>query len=208
MCILLLLSRIFCVNQANLVDSFIYLYGFSTCSINCFVTGVQLLSYVQLFVTPWTVALQAPLSRGFPREEHWSGLPFPSQVIFPTQGLNLCLLHWQVDSLPLSHLGSPVRVDKASDSTRYMENVLCQKLSLSPIHHAFSLSNPRVFAFAVHSNLSLKKKKLSRVQLCDPMDYNLPGSSVHRIFWARILEWVAISFSGRSSQPSIQNHVS
>ena len=83
--------------------------------------------------------------------------------IFPDQGLNLCLLHWQVDSLPLSHLGSPVRVDKASDSTRYMENVLCQKLSLSPIHHAFSLSNPRVFAFAVHSNLSLKKKKSSVV---------------------------------------------
>ena len=29
-------------------------------------------------VTPWTVALQAPLSMGFPRQEYWSGLPFPS----------------------------------------------------------------------------------------------------------------------------------
>ena len=37
--------------------------------------------------------------------------------------------------------------------------------------------------------------------LCDPMDYSLPGSSVHGIFQARILEWVAISFSRRSSQP-------
>ena len=36
------------------------------------------LSHVQLFVTPWTVALQAPLSMGFPRQEYWSGLPFPS----------------------------------------------------------------------------------------------------------------------------------
>ena len=30
------------------------------------------------FVTPWTVAYQVPLSRGFPRKEDWSGLPFPS----------------------------------------------------------------------------------------------------------------------------------
>ena len=35
-------------------------------------------SCVQLFVTPWTVACQAPLSMGFPRQECWSGLPFPS----------------------------------------------------------------------------------------------------------------------------------
>ena len=32
---------------------------------------------VQLFVTPWTVALQAPLSMGFSRQEYWNGLPFP-----------------------------------------------------------------------------------------------------------------------------------
>ena len=37
--------------------------------------------------------------------------------------------------------------------------------------------------------------------LCDPIDCSLPGSSIHGIFQARILEWVAISFSRRSSQP-------
>ena len=37
--------------------------------------------------------------------------------------------------------------------------------------------------------------------LCNPMDYSLPGSSVHGIFQARTLEWVAISFSRRSFQP-------
>ena len=37
----------------------------------------QSLSRVQVFVTPWTVAHQATLSMGFPRQEHWSGLPFP-----------------------------------------------------------------------------------------------------------------------------------
>ena len=39
---------------------------------------VQSLSHVQLFVTPWTVAQQAPPSMGFSRQEYWSGLPFPS----------------------------------------------------------------------------------------------------------------------------------
>ena len=36
----------------------------------------QSLSCVQLFVTPWTVAHQAPLSMGVPKQEYWSGLPF------------------------------------------------------------------------------------------------------------------------------------
>ena len=40
--------------------------------------------------------------------------------------------------------------------------------------------------------------------LSDGMDYSLPGSSVHRISQARILEWVAISFSRGSSQPKIE----
>ena len=38
----------------------------------------MLVSHVQLFATPWTVACQAPLSMEFPRQEYWSGLPFPS----------------------------------------------------------------------------------------------------------------------------------
>ena len=48
----------------------------------------------------------------------------------------------------------------------------------------------------------------SCLTLCDPMDYSLPGSSIHRIFQARILEWVAISFSRRSSQPRDWTQVS
>ena len=39
---------------------------------------VQLLSHVRLFASLWIVAHQAPLSMGFPRQEYWSGLPFPS----------------------------------------------------------------------------------------------------------------------------------
>ena len=44
--------------------------------------------------------------------------------------------------------------------------------------------------------------------LCDPMDCKLPASSVHGIFQARVLEWVAISFSRRSSQPRDWTRVS
>ena len=40
--------------------------------------GLSLLSHVQLFATPWSVAHQAPLSMGFPRQEYWRGLPLPS----------------------------------------------------------------------------------------------------------------------------------
>ena len=44
--------------------------------------------------------------------------------------------------------------------------------------------------------------------LCNPMDCSLTGSSIHGIFQARILEWVAISFSRRSSQPGDWTQVS
>ena len=53
-----------------------------------------------------------------------------------------------------------------------------------------------------------KVKSLSRVQLWDPVDCSLPGSSVHGILQARILEWVAISFSRASSQPRDRTRVS
>ena len=43
--------------------------------------------------TPWTVARQAPLSMGFPRQEYWNGLSLPSPGIFQTQGSNPSLLH-------------------------------------------------------------------------------------------------------------------
>ena len=44
--------------------------------------------------------------------------------------------------------------------------------------------------------------------LCKPMDCSLPGSSVHGISQAKILKWVAISFSRGSSQPRDQTHIS
>ena len=68
-----------------------------------------LLSHVWLFCNLMDCSLpgQAPLSIGFPREEYWSVLPFPTLGIFLTHKLILCFLHWQADSLLLSCLGSP-----------------------------------------------------------------------------------------------------
>ena len=67
---------------------------------------VLLFSRICLFMTPWTVAHQAPLSMEFSRQEYWSGLPFPTPGIFLSQGLNLRLLHWQ--ALLLCHLESVI----------------------------------------------------------------------------------------------------
>ena len=46
-----------------------------------------MLSHVQLFVTPWHVTCQVPLSMGFPKQEYWSGLPFPSPGDLPHPGI-------------------------------------------------------------------------------------------------------------------------
>ena len=57
-------------------------------------------------------------------------------------------------------------------------------------------------------NVSESEVAQSCPTLCDPMDCRLPGSSVHRTLQARILEWVAISLSGWSSQPRVWTQVS
>ena len=64
-------------------------------------------SDIHLFVTPWTVVRQAPQSMGFPRQEYWSGLSFPSPGDLPDPGIKPFFLPWQEDYLPLSHQGSP-----------------------------------------------------------------------------------------------------
>ena len=61
---------------------------------------VKLLSRVQLFVTPWTVAHQASLSMGFSRQEYWSGLPLPSPGDLPHPGMEPRSLALQAYALP------------------------------------------------------------------------------------------------------------
>ena len=59
------------------------------------------------FATPWTVTHQAPLSMGFPKQEYWSGLPFPSSGDLSDPGIEPVSPALKADSLPLSYQGSP-----------------------------------------------------------------------------------------------------
>ena len=65
---------------------------------------------VSLFVTPWTVAHQAPPATGFPRQEYWSGLLFSSSRDLPDSGIEPVLLHCRQILYCLSHRGSPFYV--------------------------------------------------------------------------------------------------
>ena len=118
-------------------------------------------------MTSWTVTRQAPLSVRFPRQEYWSGLPFPSPGDLPNPGIELM---------------SPALAGR----------VFTTEPPGSPIQ------NMKVKVLVAQSCLTL----------CDPMDYSLPGSSVHGILRARILEKVAILFSRESSQRRDQTQVS
>ena len=79
---------------------------------------MKLPSRVWLFVTPWMAAYQAPQSMGFPRQEYWSGLPFPSPGDLPNPGIEPGSPALQTDALPskpdwgltfwVQILGSPV----------------------------------------------------------------------------------------------------
>ena len=89
-------------------------------------------------VAPWTAVLQAPLSKRFPRQESWTGLPFPSPGDLPYQGIEPTSPVWHMDSLPLSHLGNP--------QNTVHQNICC-----------FSFSLPFFFSFykTVKSRLSI-----------------------------------------------------
>ena len=85
---------------------------------------VKSLSGVRFFVTPWTVAHQAPLSMVFSRQEYWSGLPFPSPGDLPNPGIKPRSPTLQADSLPFQLPGKPsytvgifiVELDPKADS--------------------------------------------------------------------------------------------
>ena len=111
----------------------------------------------------------APLSMEFSRQGHRSKLSSPTPGIFLTQGSNPCQLHLlqrEADSLPLVPPGTT-------------------HLKVHWLHVTIS----------AYSDVAAAKSLQSCLTLCDPIDSSPPGSSVHGILQARILEWVAISFS-------------
>ena len=124
------------------------------------------------FETPWTVAHQAPPSMGFPRQEYWSGLPFPSPCCFITS---------VVPDSVRPHRRQPTRLPHPWDFPGKNTGVGCHFL---------------LQCMKVKSESEVAQ---SCPNLCNPMDCSLPGSSVHGIFQARVLEWGAIAFSGKAN---------
>ena len=97
---------------------------FTTCM---YYVCAQSLSHVHLFATPWTAALQAPVSTGFSRQECWNGLPFPASGDLPKPGIKSKSLASPVlatDSLPLHHLGSPLHVSPFSKNQECNKNYI------------------------------------------------------------------------------------
>ena len=64
---------------------------------------IVLLSYFQLFCDPMDCSPPGSIVHEISRQEYWRGCHFLLQGIFLTQGLNPHFLHWQAESLPLSH---------------------------------------------------------------------------------------------------------
>ena len=77
-------------------------------------------SRVQLFVTPWTVAHQAPLSMGFSRQEYWSGLPFPSPGDLPDPGIEPRSPALQVVALTSEPPGKPIYIILDHHNSKYI----------------------------------------------------------------------------------------
>ena len=154
-------------------------------------------------VTPWTVALQAPLSTEFSRQEYWSELPFSPPGDLPDPGTEPSFA-LQADSLPSEppgksmgpcccccccqvasvvsgsvrpHRRQPTRLPRPWDSLGKNSGVGCH----------FLLQCMKV--------KSQSEVAQSCPTLSDPMDCSPPASSVHGIFQARVLEQGAIAFS-------------
>ena len=143
---------------------------------------------------------------GFSRQEYLSGLPFPPPGDFPDPGIESASLTspalagrffttgatWGAHPLRFPH-PPPTFMNLQPPSLAFPHP------QLTPPPPAPALATP--YPKQSQPSLPLKVKSLSRVRLCDPVDCSLPGSSVHGIFQARVLEWVAISFSRGSSRP-------
>ena len=90
-----------------------------------------------------------------------------------------------------------------------LSDIILEQLSLLSIHLERLASGPRHDPHVLHSLIcSCCLVSKSCPALCDSTDYSLPGSSVRGIFQARILEWVATSYSKGSSQPRDQTWIS
>ena len=124
----------------------------------------------------------------FSRQEYCSGLPFPSPVIFPTQGSNPRLLHCR----QIFTIWETTREVLHNFQWLTLWFYLTFNFTSSFFHYAEILY---FYVIMFISTAAAAKSLQSCPTLCDPIDGIPPGYPVPGILQARTLEWVAISFS-------------
>ena len=117
---------------------------------------------------------------------------FLLQGLFPTQGSNPGLPHCRQTLYHLSHQGSPVERNGGSQKPEFSATLGTWQNKERIMVFLYKQREKSTALFCVLVAQSCPT-------LSHPTDYSLTGSSVHGIFQARILEWVAISFSRGSS---------
>ena len=119
------------------------------------------------FATPWIVAGQAPLSMGFPRQEYWSGLPFPSPKDLHDSGVG-----------PTSLL-SPVSTGRFFTTSATWETRIRTQTAFEITTYGSSfLLNSSLEALQAHQT-QFSSVIQSCPTLCNPMNRSTPGLPVH-----------------------------
>ena len=111
-----------------------------------------MLSCIQLFGTVWTVACQVTHSMGFPWQEDEGVAISTSRGVFLTRELNACVLHWQADSLLLSHQGSNMFI------VPILMSFIQFKKTLSPVTKPFSCTQMQCATYQQNINQKTKIK--------------------------------------------------
>ena len=141
---------------------------------------------------------------GFSRQGYWNGLPFHSPGNLPNPGIKPGSPALQADSLAAEPQGKPKnsRVGSLSLLQWFFST---QELNWGLLHCRRILN--QLSHQGCPKDLIERKKESDVTQscptLCDPMDCTLPRSSVHGIFQARVLEWVAFPFPTQGLNPGL-----
>ena len=131
---------------------------------------------------------------GFSRQGYWDGLPCPPSGDVPSPGIEPRPYALQADSSPAEPPGKPPKKERSINNR-------CQfswtaSLIFNTCHVPwFQICPTTKTSPSSQPSYLVCMRAQSCLSLCDPMDCSLPGSSVHKIFQARVLEWIAISSS-------------
>ena len=145
---------------------------------------MRALSRVQLFVAPWTVVHQAPLSMGLFRQEYWSRLAFPTPRDLPDPGIKphlLCLLAWPAGSSPLAPPRKPLKKESFPFfPSHIMEGFNWETLRVFPVQvRERELNQTGFFCYPSPGSETLA----SRTSLYSPWPRRSPCSSQKCLCW-------------------------